>query len=587
MVVVVIQSADEAPGLLRWGVRFAQAIEAKKTTVLCIDHGLGVSAIENAIAETDFDQQLLEVADPDPESSRVVLKHLEDLKPDLLLVGKQRSSRSDEPGPSKLARALFERAPYRTVLLRLGGSSGELCRQILVPIRGGPHAREALRLAARADEDADICALRVQADAGQDAEVIGENILSDMVRGVGLTDAENERVKLRVALNDKVASGIREVAESEKFDLILIGASNAARLRQMLFGAVPDRLLKIDGGMAVGVVRHAPPMGKRIRAAVERFLHLRVPQLDRESRIAVVGRLQLNSRWSFDFMALIALSTMIAALGLIQSSAAVVIGAMLVAPLMTPLLGAGLALVQGNRALIGDCSRSIVYGFCAALLVGLTAGLGARSLNLLDGLTSELASRGGPTLLDMGVALASGIAAAYCIARPNLTAALAGVAIATALVPPIATAGISLGIGEFQNALGAALLFATNVVTIVLGAAFSFFAAGIRSGEKPGRQWARRTGIGLLVVATILAIPLGTVLIDRVDPNAELRADIQQLLMTDVRSLTVARIESDPLRLILEVENASAIKQATLKDLTELAKAHFKAEVTIELREDL
>ncbi|MEM7011372.1 MAG: DUF389 domain-containing protein [Verrucomicrobiota bacterium] len=575
MVVVVIQSVDEAAGLLRWGLRFAKSVKAEKVTALCIDHGRGVSSLEKAIEETEFDQQLLEVAAPDPESPRVVLKHLDELKPNLVVVGKQQSSRGEEGRPAKLARALFERAPFRTLLIRLGGSEGDLCRKILVPIRGGPHAREALRLGIRADEDSEICALRVQADAGQDAEVVGENILSDMVRGVGLTEPELQRVDLRIELNNNVAKGVRSVVESDNFDLLLVGASNSARLRRILFGAIPDRLLKADGGMAVGVVRSAPPMGQRLRAAIERFLHLRVPQLDRESRIAVVGRLQVSSRWSFDFMALIALSTMIAALGLIQNSAAVVIGAMLVAPLMTPLLGAGLALVQGNRALIGDCIRSIVYGFLGALLVGLIAGFGARGLGLLDGLTSELASRGGPNILDMGVALASGIAAAYCIARPNLTAALAGVAIAAALVPPIATAGISLGIGEFQNALGAILLFATNVVLIVLGAGFSFFAAGIRAGDNRVKDWARRTGIGLTIAAAVLAIPLGRVLLNEVNPEFELREQIEEVIGEDLQGLSIIVADDGSTRLSLDIIDPLAVNEETRKQLKELIEDRF------------
>ena len=90
------------------------------------------------------------------------------------------------------------------------------------------------------------------------------------------------------------------------------------------------------------------------------------------------------------------------------------------------------------------------------------------------------AGPGGPNLLDMGVAFLSGIAAAYCLARPGLSSALAGVAIAAALVPPIATTGIAIAFGELSVAAGAALLFATNVVAIILGSALNFWVAGIR-----------------------------------------------------------------------------------------------------------
>ena len=192
-------------------------------------------------------------------------------------------------------------------------------------------------------------------------------------------------------------------------------------------------------------------------------LRLRVPQLTREDRIAVFEKLQNSSRWNFDFMALICLSTAIAALGLIVNSTAVVIGAMLVAPLMTPILGSGLALVQGNAPLVLDCVRSILLGFLFALVIGAAVGFTALLFPGYGQLTPELAARGRPGAPDMLIALFSGIAASYCIARPNLASALAGVAIAAALVPPIATTGISLAWGNFMNATGSALLFGINV----------------------------------------------------------------------------------------------------------------------------
>ena len=265
--------------------------------------------------------------------------------------------------------------------------------------------------------------------------------------------------------------------------------------------------------MAVAVVRKAKPIGEIFRRKLERWLHFRVPQLKREDRIALFESLQVNSRWSFDFMTLICLATAIAALGLIVNSTAVVIGAMLVAPLMTPLLGAGLSLVQGNLPLMKTCARAIVYGFFAALAIGVFIGF----ITPIRELTTEMASRGGPTLLDMGVAFLSGVAASYCIARPRLTAALAGVAIAAALVPPIATTGIAIALGEVAVARGAAVLFGTNVVAIILGAAINFYAAGIRGGKsRTERQiWVRRTALGLIIAAVVLAIPLGSVLLTR------------------------------------------------------------------------
>ncbi|MGB7067668.1 MAG: DUF389 domain-containing protein, partial [Syntrophobacteria bacterium] len=201
------------------------------------------------------------------------------------------------------------------------------------------------------------------------------------------------------------------------------------------------------------------------------------------------------------------LSTAIASLGLIQNSTAVVIGAMVVAPLMTPLSGAGLALVQGNTMFFRDSIKAMGFGIGAALLISLCLGF----LVPMEQLTPELLARGAPTIIDLGVAFLSGAAAAYAVARPSLLGALAGVAIAAALVPPLATVGISLAEGVWKISEGAAILFATNLVAIILGAAFIYRRLGIQ-GSRLGRGlplWGRRTVLFLCLLAVILTAPLG------------------------------------------------------------------------------
>ena len=161
----------------------------------------------------------------------------------------------------------------------------------------------------------------------------------------------------------------------------------------------------------MAVVRAAQPWQVRLREMADRLLHLWVPQMDRTDRIQVYERLKTGSEWGFDFMMLTALSTSIAAFGLIQSSAAVVIGAMLVAPLMTPMLGAGLALLQGNRNLLLEALKSIALGFALALLIGCLVGL----LSPVKVLTEEMQARGAPTLLDLSVALLAGFCRGLCL----------------------------------------------------------------------------------------------------------------------------------------------------------------------------
>ena len=125
-------------------------------------------------------------------------------------------------------------------------------------------------------------------------------------------------------------------------------------------------------------------------------------------------------------------------------------------------------------------------------------------------LHSRIEARGNPDLLDLGIALASGMAAAYAQGRPNVASTLAGVAIAAALVPPLAVVGIALTSGRPGIAANAAILLMTNLVTITLGAGLVFRLLGVRvtKAEEEGPAWARRAVILLVMGAMMLAAPL-------------------------------------------------------------------------------
>ncbi len=417
-----------------------------------------------------------------------------------------------------LARKLFTAASCNTVLVREGGdadqaggatprardSSGE---HILVPSAGGPHAAVALRLGERlaGAEGGRVVPLYVAAEAGELAGEVGERILKRAMVEAGVEDSHF--VAPRVELADDRLAAIAKVA-AEGFDLILLGDSNVSSLRRRLFGTVPEHLIAGDRGLRVAVVRREWKLLHRLRRRLGRWLDLTIPQMARSERIALYEKLHSGSEWNFDFMTLTSLSTAIAALGLLQDSAAVVIGAMLVAPLMTPILGAGLALVQGNLPLLRSSGRTIAFGYLMALMIGLVLGL----IFQIPRLTPQLSARGGPTILDLGVAFLSGLAAAFCLSRPGLLAALPGVAIAAALVPPIATTGVCLALGELATARGSALLFATNVVAIILGAAVSLYASGVRGKRGAGsrQKWVRYAFLTLLLGTVALAFPLGS-----------------------------------------------------------------------------
>lgn len=238
------------------------------------------------------------------------------------------------------------------------------------------------------------------------------------------------------------------------------------------------------------------------------FLHqrLKFPLLEREDRVALAERVTKSSSAEVDFVVMMALAAVLASLGLMQGSTAVVIGAMLVAPLMGPLLGAGLAVTQGNLRLFRDAMFAIAIGVGIGFVVSLIVGF----LNPGYEPSLELEARGNPDLLDLGIAFASGMVAAYAQGRPNVASTLAGVAIAAALVPPLAVVGLALTAELPVIAGNATILLVTNLVAIMLGAALVFRMLGVRvtTSAEQAPTWARRAVILLVMGAMLLTAPL-------------------------------------------------------------------------------
>lgn len=210
------------------------------------------------------------------------------------------------------------------------------------------------------------------------------------------------------------------------------------------------------------------------------------------------------------FAILIVLSAMIAAFGLLSNSAAVVIGAMLVAPLMTPILATAAALVSGQAARLAESVAIILGGTLAAIGVAWLVSLVGAGPVTADELTDQLLARTSPGLLDLGIAIAAGAAAAYILTDRGAASALPGVAIAVALVPPLATAGISLQLGATSDAEGALLLFSTNLVAIILSAAAVFLATGFIDRDVVGFSMHRvRVGLAITLAAGVaVSVPL-------------------------------------------------------------------------------
>ena len=251
------------------------------------------------------------------------------------------------------------------------------------------------------------------------------------------------------------------------------------------------------------------PVQPSLRSVIIFMLRKIIKPVTLERRAEVQVQLRNSCTPDFDFFLLVVLSAVIATLGLLTNSAAVIIGAMLVAPLMSPIIGIGLASLTGDARLFRDSGVALGQGAILAILVAVFLAWGNRHLPFvtLQELPTEVLSRTRPSPIDLTIALAGGMAAAFALAMPSISAALPGVAIATALMPPLGVVGIGIAMGRWDVAGGALLLFLTNAVTIAFAAMLVFFALGFAPKREAGRRVPRALAVSA-VFTLILLVPL-------------------------------------------------------------------------------
>jgi len=516
---VVVTQAESTTALVRWAARLA-IMRGETLTVLCCLLGEPILPLEPVSAKhPEGAEEMLWLAAEaiseiqDMEIPLLVMRHLaparaiidaiQEREIELLCVGMDFTLPKDTT-INRLGRRLLRFAPCKMFVLDPGDEDGSRYQRILLPM--GLHLGAfALRTASSLAEklDCTVTPFEVGSYFGTDSREVAHRSLLSKLKEAGIE--ASKWIKPTVSLTGAKWKSV--VNKSRDSDLMLTGTTAIREVRK--FRVEEKKQIGPEGPkVAIGLVRPWSLESKPswIEMTVNHIFSW-LPTFEPTERIDLFDRLQVGARWNIDFMMMMCLSTAIASLGLIQNSTAVVIGAMVVAPLMTPLIGAGLALVQGNTMFFRDSIKAMGFGIGAALLISLFLGF----VVPMEQLTPELLARGAPTIIDLGVAFLSGAAAAYAVARPSLLGALAGVAIAAALVPPLATVGISLAEGVWKISEGAAILFATNLVAIILGAAFIYRRLGIQ-GSRLGRGlplWGRRTVLFLCLLAVILTAPLG------------------------------------------------------------------------------
>jgi uncharacterized hydrophobic protein (TIGR00271 family) len=253
--------------------------------------------------------------------------------------------------------------------------------------------------------------------------------------------------------------------------------------------------------------------------------------------------LRENSQVSQSYLVLMSLSTIIATFGLFGDSSPVIIGAMILAPLMSPIISLSMGVLRQEEKLIKESLKTIAYGLAISYVFAILITW----LTPLNSANSEILARIRPNLLDLGIAAASGVAGAYAHAKKEIAKTLAGVAIAVALVPPLAVSGIGLGWGDWPVFWGALLLLGTNLAGMVLAAAMTFLLLGF----SPFRLARKGLLISLFFVALISA-PLGFGFSKMVKENKLIQrlsaAEIPQGKFRDVRV-----IRMQPMRISLSI----------------------------------
>ena len=219
------------------------------------------------------------------------------------------------------------------------------------------------------------------------------------------------------------------------------------------------------------------------------------------SLAALEAGFEREARLDEPFVVLTVASGLIATLGLLADSEAVVIGAMLIAPWILPLRSASFAVIDGRLPLVGRALLTLAVG--VAITVALSAGLGW--LARLPVLGQEVLRRTTPNLLDLGIALVAGSIATYGRLRQEAVSSIAGTAIAVALVPPVCVLGLLLSIQQWAPARGAALLFAANLLGILSGGLLTLV---VSQASLRQQLWKSRIGLVSLLLTGLLLIPL-------------------------------------------------------------------------------
>lgn len=296
--------------------------------------------------------------------------------------------------------------------------------------------------------------------------------------------------------------------------------------------------------------------------------------------------IQADALPSKTFFIMNALAAIIAGYGLLADSAAVVIGAMLVAMMLGPISGIALAFIDNRWILFRTAFTTLVLGVAMIYSIGFMLGL----ININLPITQEILSRTQPTIMDLMIALAGGAAGAFAAVSPRLSVAVVGVAVATALVPPLVASGILLAHMEWRNAGNAFILALTNIVAIQVSSSLVLWLTGFRRGsdievKSTVVEFIKRNFISLLFLLslTVYFSFNFTHMLNKQLYENKVNADISEFFNKNNNIIDTIQFDKrQDFTLIRVVIRGDTPPQASdVEKLNELLKADLKKELSI------
>lgn len=564
-VLVAVSTAEDLEALLRTAAALARA-HAGQVRILSVTRS-GNRPSWLGIPEGYDDIPMEAVTRAGKNTGAVILGETRRYTPDILVMG---SSGHLRRGRYLLGRTLDPVIQGATcdVIVQTGETSVDM-DSVLIPAAGGPNAPRALVLARTLAPDATITALYVADRRMGQAEVLmGQARLELMVSN--LRPEDQVAVEPQVIQAPSAVDGILEASE-EGHDLVILGAGAEGPIDRFLFGDIPQAILDQSRIPVMVVRRRLTNLGSFWRRLWGRIFGL-LPALTLEEQADVQKTMRRGSQPSPDFLVTLTLAAVLAAMGLLMDDPAIIIGAMIVAPLMTAILGMGLSIVLGDPRFFWRAASTTLRGILLAIAMGFVVG------RIVPGAeqTDQIVAFSTPSILHLGVALTAGTAAAYAISRREVSAALAGVAVAASLTPPLVNIGMALALQDLGLVWGAGLIFLANLVAIVATSGFVFLWMGFRPqpGDRSRAATQRRGFSTFAVLLVLITIPLA-IFTNQSLRDLQFRRTMDAALETEVSELPGGEVvewqyqleEDGTISLDLTVRVSRSLSQREARDL--------------------